>query len=387
MQASFIWNCSCNIQNSNASFPNYVLGALIQPCRVELEKIASGSDIIEDGDDSSNESSEVHTEQLQYASTAELQQVFHPTTAKPIVNKKKISDKGQQKLEKQKWCCLCKKFMKQLRFGLHIKKCHENVTLLRCRSNCCANFFLTEADRQQHEEQVHSGEHNCIYCGHLFKTVRSTCNHMKVYHKEAIRCDFNRFKCSEFFHTTAEKDEHILKVHKTVRPRKEIKCINCGKLCPDKKAVRQHLKIVHRDISIILCKFLGCGAQFLNQSDSDKHFQQEHKEKDSLKIWQCRKCSFKTIDNILLQNHVKRFHTDATLQCPKCPRAFNIKYDLKNHLKFIHSKRYSCEHCGKLLYDKIVKRHLRIEICKICNLELPCHKLFTMHRINCSKTI
>lgn len=64
----------------------------------------------------------------------------------------------------------------------------------------------------------------------------------------------------------------------------------------------------------------------------------------------CEECgrSFKSARN--LDTHKKSsIHSVATIQCPQCPKKFNLQSELKRHRSLHTAINYVCEHCGKRL--------------------------------------
>lgn len=259
----------------------------------------------------------------------------------------------------------------------HRKRDHKNV--LRCNSKYCASYFITEADRQQHELSAHAKCGKCIYCGALFSNrIRWLHEHVQKFHKEAVQCDFPK-NCPEYFHTQTEKDEHIFKVHQkaagtrinkkyysaeTCSIYKPEQCIYCGKIFKQKFSLSAHIRNSHLAIRI-KCRFHGCGLYFLSNSESDEHFRQEHQEMERLKKFHCPKCSYKTAFNSSLQNHIRCNHTiRVTLQCNKCQRSFSEQGRLNRHVRAAHGTHFTCEHCGKNMQKVSLENHFQKGWCK-----------------------
>lgn len=304
---------------------------------------------------------------------------FKSTSAEK--NKSEMQIEKQYKSDKFQ-CVSCKQTLANMSSLLiPMKRFHKNI--IRCKSLRCVTYFLTEAERNKHDEQVHKGGKwkKCIYCGNLFASRNSYFNHIKNFHKDkAIKCDFNS-KCFEFFHSKSKKDEHILQVHKTGR--RKVSCVYCGIQCRNKFLLYTHVNKKHAKISI-KCRFFRCGLYFVSTVQMEEHFFREHQEEESLKKFQCTVCNFKTTRMEYLSNHVQQIHTKNTVCCPKCQRQFNgIRY-LKAHLKYFHGKRIQCEHCGYLLIiGRGTRTHFLREFCTSCNLELPCVYLYKLHIKTC----
>lgn len=224
-----------------------------------------------------------------------------------------------------------------------------------------------------------------MYCGHYYSNTNNMSKHIKMSHAELFQCDFSskpKQCCSKFFFTFSEKEEHVLQVHKTARVifGSEVKCVYCGKICRDIKLLRKHVNNYHAGIGIT-CRFRGCGLYFLKETERDEHFYQAHQQTESLKIFKCHYCSYKSAGKSDLILHIKRRHinNDALVQCHKCPRYFKSDLNLKEHLRHFHGERFFCEFCMKHLQKISVRLHLQKSVCMICNLELPCVNVLKSH--------
>jgi hypothetical protein len=194
-------------------------------------------------------------------------------------------------------------------------------------------------------------------------------NHIKIQHKEAIKCDFYK-NCPNYFHTESEKNKHILEVHteglqRNLTPEQ---CIYCGKICNVKYCLRLHVTKNHADIRI-KCRSKGCVVYFLSQKESDKHFLQVHQHAESLKRWQCPVCSYKTNMKVHWRQHLNQIHGNkvtakSTFKCPLRMKSFCAKIYLKTHLKRVHAERSTCQHCGKAMRKTSLIRHFSGGFCK-----------------------
>jgi KRAB domain-containing zinc finger protein len=327
-----------------------ILEELIQPCRVELEKISF------DGDNCSASAfgSQVHESSFNMKGNAVKETHVCPKDIEKQPNKKCKS--ANMKFNQ---CNLCQIIFKSYyTLNNHIKKNHH--VRVRCRSRFCGIYFFTEAERQQHEEEVHGNKvHKCIYCGTLFsKGSDKLYEHIKKKHKEAIKCEY-KYHCPNYFHTKSQLDEHILKVHiGTLSHADQVQCIYCGKIMNDKYHLHSHTHDVHAAIRI-KCRFLGCATYFLSQIDSDEHYRLQHQPGESLKRWKCPKCTYRTTLKHSLLLHIQRIHRKATLKCPKCPKTFSVQLNYKAHLRSYHGERCTCEHCGKILQRRSLLHHIR----------------------------
>jgi ribosomal protein L37AE/L43A len=280
----------------------------------------------------------------------------------------------------KKQCNICKTTVRnKARLLFHVKKYHKNC--IRCQSTFCSTHFNTEAEKQEHEANVHTEWKKCIYCGKIYSFQAILVSHIQTLHKEAIRCDFHK-RCATFFFTLAEKEEHILQVHKAVKGK--MRCVYCSKMYTNKALLRLHTKSIHAAV-MIKCKFNRCGLFFLSQIDSDKHYQQVHQH---LENFQCPKCGFITTEKYLLISHIRRNHKQKKVKCNECQGVFWSVMNLRRHLPCVHSKTRSCDHCGLEMHRLFLISHLKIEKCSICSIELPCVSVAKLHSKTCrAKTL
>lgn len=222
----------------------------------------------------------------------------------------KIQSNGKVFNVKEK-CKICQITLTMKQLKLHSKQIHNLI--FSCKIWNCASYFTTKREKQQHEARAHippatvAKRKKCNYCDTWISILKSTSNfnrHMKVQHVDAIKCDYS-IRCTEYFLTSTEKDEHILKVHKD-NGIFRVKCIYCGKKTT-KNNLHFHIRDTHAAISI-KCRFWHCGLYFLNQTERDEHFRLEHQQKESLKKILCPKCSYRTDKKKYLMRHFKEYH-------------------------------------------------------------------------------
>jgi hypothetical protein len=351
-----------------------VLEALIQPCMVEMEKIATEYDQapgVADISDSTND----------FQDEAEINFLRDCDKTQPSLKVLQIST---QKVR----CLMCKKTISgsRKRLSYHMKNVHKKPA--RCEHATCDCYFGSADERRKHVRKIHPGDEGgkmCIICGLQFINKSNMVSHVNKFHKGTIRCNFHT-RCPKYFHANRERDEHVLRAHKTGILKSEVKCIYCGRICSDKISLYTHIKQIHAAVSV-RCKFNQCGLYFLKQTESDEHFRKHHQQEESLKKFKCPKCKFKTTEKHNWLIHIKRNHVREELQCHECQGVFSSQVTLKKHLYYFHSERVSCEHCGKKLQKKSFRRHLMREKCKRCFIVTPCVKLARMHYKICSPDI
>ena len=68
-------------------------------------------------------------------------------------------------------------------------------------------------------------------------------------------------------------------------------------------------------------------------------------EKKPAKYELCPDCG-KAFQN--LRVHYEQQHGNEKIDCPHCPKVFNSRQYLSNHVRSVHNK-VPCIHCGKLI--------------------------------------
>jgi uncharacterized C2H2 Zn-finger protein len=196
------------------------LEALIQPCRVELE-IIFASDVEAISNKSAEAAFNLQLRCLRCASDFQGEEELKTHILLGVQsmsgekNELEIQRGNKQVKINRIQCNLCLRTFATTYISRHMKIIHESE--IRCKSSRCVSFFYTEAERLEHEVEVHNGGQwtKCVYCGNLFGRRKGLLRHVQYYHTDvAIKCDFHS-RCVEFFLSKSEKNEHILQVHKT----------------------------------------------------------------------------------------------------------------------------------------------------------------------------
>jgi KRAB domain-containing zinc finger protein len=282
-----------------------------------------------------------------------------------------------------KECDFCYKMYSESGTVSHFKRHHKHDNLIRCSYSRCPTRFRSEVEKQNHESLVHATtkKTKCIFCN-LFFPYGSMLRHYQAMHKSLITTAFKcKFKCRGYFLTEAELNDHIASVHNTILLRQEFQCIYCNKIYADKQVLNSHIQNIHSAIKIV-CKFFRCSQYFHDQTQADKHFEQQHQKKEESKIFQCLKCNYRATLNVDLMLHVARIHGGKSLPCPKCPKLFSCSGNLKLHIKRVHSPPQVCPHCNTSFLD--IRKHLKQDKCKRCQKVLLCVHLSKVHKNVCN---
>ena len=171
-----------------------------------------------------------------------------------------------------------------------------------------------------------------------------------------------------------KKKEGIFKVRKTKVKDKDpgpIPCEDCGKMFGNINSLKMHRKNYHENPGIIL-KCEKCSYTTVHQHILKDHIKNQH-ESDTL---QCNECGKSFYGTKLYKAHVFRMHSEdgqEMEQCKECGLKTK-KYGMKQHVAHMHMARnFACQLCnykaqtGYNLKLHVTKSHLGIK-------ELPKHK-------------
>lgn len=242
---------------------------------------------------------------------------------------------------------------------------HYKCRFTKCAGQFATDVERQHHEKKVHPDDVITPPMErvkCIYCQRTFANIGGKLNmHMKQYHKkQAIRCNFHKL-CLEYFLTEADRQEHIRNIHVALRV--ESQCMYCNKTYKNSYIARAHIRSQHKTVSI-KCKYVGCGRYFLKQDECDEHYSQVHEKKEQLKRFQCNECDYKSNYKQTWLMHIKTNHTKSTLNCPKCSKVFFTRENLNKHINFIHIELFTCDFCGMKMRKHPLRRHLEEGSCK-----------------------
>ncbi|CAB3386148.1 Hypothetical predicted protein [Cloeon dipterum] len=235
----------------------------------------------------------------------------------------------------------------------------------------------------------------CVYCK---KSVIDMRCHIRIKHKDAIRCDFP--VCATFFHTLEEKKEHTKKAHagkqyvkkeKANTTTQTVECAIplCQRTYSNLNYYRKHVKNNHKDY-IAKCKFKGCLMYFKTEIQLEKHNSSEHKinkyrveKKKSLK---CEHCPFIAATAVEINFHTAREHLSNVLECDICKKKFASISIMRTHMLGAHTAdTYQvCRICKRNTKVRGMARHAAQTQCHYCSKYFACAGLFNSHLQHCT---
>ncbi|XP_058178798.1 transcription factor grauzone-like [Anopheles ziemanni] len=127
-----------------------------------------------------------------------------------------------------------------------------------------------------------------------------------------------------------------------------VKCPLCDLKLRTKQALLQH-KEMHENPEKYRCEL--CGEIHQNMKD---HMQNKHQERQFC----CDVCGKKFPFKKRLTVHMKKMHVEKDIICDQCQKPFT-KYTIEDHKRSVHTARFVCEHCPKTFNSRFrLKQHM-----------------------------
>ncbi|CAO4364826.1 unnamed protein product [Caenorhabditis nigoni] len=168
--------------------------------------------------------------------------------------------------------------------------------------------------------------------------------------RELTRQKFRRFRhkeyqcdeCDRMFTLKHNLQNHFVQYHmgcKTLHKAcPSCKCTICGKIYSAASVLAEHMMQEHdRYMNHLQCT--KCHAQFLTQTDLQKHMKEHIRERKSCRYEQCKGLKFKNSRE--LAEHVRLEHKTRELSCSVCNMEFR-----QLSAKIKHEKGHEKEKCG-----------------------------------------
>ena len=174
-------------------------------------------------------------------------------------------------------CKICQSELKIRSFRSHMKECHSTELNFTCK--ICPLKFKSQNRLQAHESN-HNKRYECSKCGKKFRIPHLLKNHdlhvhqnilnfeceicgrkvknnslLKLHKKSHDKSRSKPYKCQRCKFSTDRKQSFMKHVNYHEKEDKRfgaminpLKCTECTTLCKNKRALRQHKKIVHSKI-------------------------------------------------------------------------------------------------------------------------------------------
>ncbi|XP_017840979.2 zinc finger protein 85 [Drosophila busckii] len=272
------------------------------------------------------------------------------------------SSKSNRQLQRIIACHICpQKFKKQVNYEEHMKH-HNELLPYQCHNETCKKGFTTAAALRLHVDYAHTKTAEDIPCSVagcnlLFPRLRLLTIHLKKVHnvsrESAPRADQACSECGVRFRCPVALKKHMYKHTGEQLP---YPCNICGKGFHINSALKNHL-LRHAGIKNYVCPYCGVGKT--TRQEWNKHMLTHTQEK----MFKCQSCEHATHTKRALDNHVKIVHEKIkNYACQYCGKTFGKSHACKIHeMTHTGEKRCECKVCGKqFLYTDSLTKHLKI---------------------------
>nr|CAI5867006.1 unnamed protein product [Callosobruchus analis] len=268
----------------------------------------------------------------------------------------------------------------------HMAK-HPNISGNHIITVCihCNKTFTTKQKLDEHIVKTHpdfiasvsSKVHECTQC--TYKTISNidfkqhTSKHPDIAGKASSTCIY----CNKTFASTRSLNDHIVKTYPDFIASVKSKiheCTQCTYKTTISKRIRGHLMAKHPEIAgnRRFRRCIYCNKTFTRKLALEDHVVKRHPDfiaSVSKKIYQCSKCTFKTVSTKDLKRHIMARHPDIAgnrkfRRCIYCSKAFVRRETLddhviKTHPDFIASVSSRVHECTKCTFKTISSSQLR----------------------------
>ncbi|KFB44560.1 AGAP005480-PA-like protein [Anopheles sinensis] len=242
-------------------------------------------------------------------------------------------------------CELCSKSLENLAcLQVHYRRHHGTKGYIRC----CDKVFYRRFQLLDHIA-AHEGTIKCAICQKSYKSSRYLGLHMMKSHSREEDRPFKCDKCHQSFHK-----EHLLKAHQANHLSE--KCPICEKVVSSKYALKTHVSRMHGSDRNQICDV--CGKEFRTKPAMERHIN-EHLGVDVVQKVQCHVCQRWFHGKYNLRKHIRFMHTEdgQVFRCDICQHESPNSRALLDHKKRVHvEERFECEFCGKRFKRKLYLR-------------------------------
>jgi len=230
----------------------------------------------------------------------------------------------------------------------------------------CPEIFANYALLALHAKKVHTSQHECSQCHHMFKFYYELNRHIITRHSglKPFMCSV----CGWCFRSNSERIEHN-RVHTNDR---RFKCILCEQTFIQRGTLKDHMN-KHRESNSFICTV--CGKALSGPRILKVHMT-IHTNKRPHKCNVCRK-TFRLPVN--LRDHLLS-HSDVRIfECKQCKASFKLAGTLAKHMRIhLSEPLFSCTICKKGFHQKYnLKIHMRTHtkerpyVCSVCSQTFP----------------
>lgn len=277
-------------------------------------------------------------------------------------SKRKRIPASERHLHRIITCQICQqKFKKKVNYDEHMKH-HNELLPFQCNDESCKKGFTTAAALRLHMDYAHTKsaeEIPCTVegCNLSFPRTRLFTIHLKKVHNMSRatvpRVEQSCSECGMVFRCPVALKKHMYKHTGQQLP---YPCNICGKGFHINSALKNHL-LRHAGIKNYVCPYCGVGKT--TRQEWSKHILTHTQEK----MFKCQICEHATHTKRALDNHVKIVHEKIrNYACQYCGKTFGKSHACKIHeMTHTGEKRCECKVCGKkFLYTESLTKHLKI---------------------------
>lgn len=304
-------------------------------------------------------------------------------------------------------------YQKMTELRNHVKKCHEDVIVMKNCPKCVMNFpleaLLEYHIHEQHEKFSMKDHLTCTFCGIHSHRVDIIHRHVTSYHKNE-----QLFECIICRKTFRTKDSLRLHIKRSfcgtnilsdddIDVKFVLSCDFCDFTCALEANMRYHVEKMHANEDLSHC---SCGSETITCHDlvEDFHLYKcnasrscsnlrnliggpQRKHTDGLtaaqrkkirqrEIVTCEYCDEK-IKRASLNRHINNLHKGVKYICEHCQKSYTLLQNLKHHIIKHHMGQkfeFPCQYCDKKFNTWSTRHYHQIRNhtknfpynCKIC---------------------
>ena len=184
----------------------------------------------------------------------------------------------------------------------------------------------------------------CTICGRQLSR-NSIRNHVKLHNENREKYDCPL--CDKIYARKDNLQMHMMAVHEG----KKFQCTYefCKREFSNKKILKEHIR-EHKGDFPYKCEI--CNRGFFQSSFYNAHMNSHY----GIKAFKCGLCGNQYAHSSDLSRHVQTCgQEEMQLQCPQCDKVFKSERRVKEHVRYVHDKRfkkYLCSLCGKVCGSK-----------------------------------
>jgi len=230
----------------------------------------------------------------------------------------------------------------------------------------CPKAFYRNAELVRHMiSHIPEKKIMCEVCAKMFKDNDACLRHMRVVHiKEEDEISYQCHECYRVFKILPNLRMH-LRHHfgknyskpENYDKEKTLSCPTCNKTFEKQKSLQDHILCIHKKIKPFKCS--TCERAFINARQLKYHERHIHLEK---KKHGCPHCSNRYSARVDLISHLIVHTEEWPYHCEICRKRFRWKSSVRDHMEMHKTgKTVKCEKCN---IEFITKKDLRKHACK-----------------------